>query len=114
MFPIRDTEPSYSKPVVTVVLIVINVLIFLFEASLDPYYRNAFIAAYGIVPDEFSFRSLVTSMFLHGGWMHVDRKSTRLNSSHVEISYAVFCLKKKKISKICNIAIKSHKHCDYS
>src|SRR5690349_9291409 len=27
---------------------------------------------------------------------HLDRKSTRLNSSHVEISYAVFCLKKKK------------------
>src|SRR5690349_22658120 len=30
----------------------------------------------------------------------VDRKSTRLNSSHVEISYAVFCLKKKKKNKI--------------
>src|SRR5690349_22292932 len=29
-----------------------------------------------------------------------DRKSTRLNSSHVEISYAVFCLKKKKIKKL--------------
>src|SRR5438874_8438514 len=29
----------------------------------------------------------------------IDRKSTRLNSSHVEISYAVFCLKKKKKSK---------------
>src|SRR5438874_8834883 len=29
-----------------------------------------------------------------------DRKSTRLNSSHVEISYAVFCLKKKKIQRI--------------
>src|SRR5690606_40997397 len=29
----------------------------------------------------------------------VDRKSTRLNSSHVKISYAVFCLKKKKIKK---------------
>src|SRR5690349_24212441 len=28
-----------------------------------------------------------------------DRKSTRLNSSHVEISYAVFCLKKKKINR---------------
>src|SRR5690606_41495427 len=27
---------------------------------------------------------------------HLDRKSTRLNSSHVKISYAVFCLKKKK------------------
>src|SRR5256885_3262822 len=29
---------------------------------------------------------------------HIDRKSTRLNSSHLVISYAVFCLKKKKIS----------------
>src|SRR5690625_6213433 len=32
-----------------------------------------------------------------------DRKSTRLNSSHVAISYAVFCLKKKKMSNICNL-----------
>src|SRR5438874_13566170 len=31
-----------------------------------------------------------------GGIFSRDRKSTRLNSSHVEISYAVFCLKKKK------------------
>src|SRR5690554_7377451 len=31
----------------------------------------------------------------------VDRKSTRLNSSHVRISYAVFCLKKKKIQILC-------------
>src|SRR5690349_23220061 len=31
-----------------------------------------------------------------GGGVLIDRKSTRLNSSHVEISYAVFCLKKKK------------------
>src|SRR5436309_15231949 len=30
---------------------------------------------------------------------HIDRKSTRLNSSHVKISYAVFCLKKKKKKK---------------
>ena len=29
-------------------------------------------------------------------WEELDRKSTRLNSSHVVISYAVFCLKKKK------------------
>src|SRR5699024_11325335 len=31
-----------------------------------------------------------------GTWIWSDRKSTRLNSSHVSISYAVFCLKKKK------------------
>src|SRR5690349_24209876 len=34
-----------------------------------------------------------------GGGSTTDRKSTRLNSSHVEISYAVFCLKKKKKKK---------------
>src|SRR3712207_7140760 len=42
---------------------------------------------------------------LHAGWLkrlHRDRKSTRLNSSHANISYAVFCLKKKK--KKINIA----------
>src|SRR2546430_11710749 len=32
---------------------------------------------------------------------HQDRKSTRLNSSHSQISYAVFCLKKKKICYEC-------------
>src|SRR5256886_8826139 len=31
----------------------------------------------------------------------LDRKSTRLNSSHSQISYAVFCLKKKKIRRFC-------------
>src|SRR5438067_5799878 len=38
---------------------------------------------------------------------HPDRKSTRLNSSHVSISYAVFCLKKKKITERAQCA-KSH------
>src|SRR2546426_5257742 len=33
----------------------------------------------------------------------LDRKSTRLNSSHLVISYAVFCLKKKKTERICVI-----------
>src|SRR5690348_18145214 len=32
------------------------------------------------------------------GWHTIDRKSTRLNSSHPSISYAVFCLKKKRYS----------------
>src|SRR6266516_2901124 len=36
----------------------------------------------------------------HASWVfHADRKSTRLNSSHRTISYAVFCLKKKKKNK---------------
>src|SRR5699024_11677160 len=36
----------------------------------------------------------------NGGRDSGDRKSTRLNSSHVSISYAVFCLKKKKIARV--------------
>src|SRR3712207_7658839 len=35
-------------------------------------------------------------ILLRCGWIVEDRKSTRLNSSHANISYAVFCLKKKK------------------
>src|SRR5437868_13254803 len=35
-----------------------------------------------------------------GSFFALDRKSTRLNSSHVSISYAVFCLKKKKTINI--------------
>lgn len=71
MFPLRDTQPSYSKPIVTVALIVINILVFLFEFSLDDYSKNAFIGTFGLVPDRFHFANVLTSMFLHGGWVHV-------------------------------------------
>src|SRR3712207_7361589 len=40
----------------------------------------------------------------HGRQTFVDRKSTRLNSSHANISYAVFCLKKKKTNQNLQIA----------
>src|SRR5215469_17923375 len=42
-------------------------------------------------------------------WPQRDRKSTRLNSSHVEISYAVFCLKKKKKKKKALLTKKNKK-----
>ena len=73
MFPIRDTQPSYSKPVVTVLIIVVNLLVFLFEFSLDPYTLNDFIAQYGLIPDPryFHISAIFTSMFVHGGWLHV-------------------------------------------
>src|SRR5258708_22799731 len=44
--------------------------------------------------------------FLHCTCSGRDRKSTRLNSSHQIISYAVFCLKKKKHTSILNAKIK--------
>jgi membrane associated rhomboid family serine protease len=76
MFPLKDSQPSYSRPVVTIVLIAINILVFLFEFSLPEYSRHhlsrtALIRIYGLTPDHFRFTTLVTSMFMHGGWMHV-------------------------------------------
>ncbi|MGA3042218.1 MAG: rhomboid family intramembrane serine protease [Bryobacteraceae bacterium] len=71
MFPLKDTQPSYSRPVVTIALIAVNLLVFFFELSLGPYTRDNFIEYYGLVPDHFQLSRIFTSMFLHGGWMHV-------------------------------------------
>ncbi len=74
MIPIKVTQPSYSKPVVTVVLIVINLVVYVHEFWLemaDPYALNVFIAHYALRPAYFHPVDLITSMFLHGGWMHV-------------------------------------------
>ncbi len=71
MIPLRDTQRSYSAPVVTVLLIVVNAVAFFYELSLDPWSRNHLIASFGIVPEHLRYTSLVTSMFLHGGWLHI-------------------------------------------
>src|SRR5688572_31093976 len=46
------------------------------------------------------FPVLKSMLHRRGGDLSGDRKSTRLNSSHSQISYAVFCLKKKKVGVI--------------
>src|SRR5690606_41795188 len=46
--------------------------------------------------EDFSVPALWAGIESQWGQLSLDRKSTRLNSSHVKISYAVFCLKKKK------------------
>jgi membrane associated rhomboid family serine protease len=71
MIPLRDSQPSYTRPVITVGLIAVNTLAFLFQVSLDPFTRNDFVFAFGLVPDHFSWLAVFTSMFLHGGWMHL-------------------------------------------
>src|SRR5438270_10533460 len=55
------------------------------QASYEGTLRKYLIPAFGEIP------------------LREDRKSTRLNSSHSQISYAVFCLKKKKNNKITTI-----------
>jgi len=85
MLPIRDDQPRYSTPWVNYFLIGLNLLIYLFEASLDPQSLNLLVRQFGVVPAHLSaFLSgapsyplvavvlpFFTSLFLHGGWMHV-------------------------------------------
>jgi membrane associated rhomboid family serine protease len=73
MIPLRSTERVYSTAVVTASLIALNTVVFLYQATLSPSALNAFVSQWGIVPDErpFNVLSLFTSMFLHGGWLHL-------------------------------------------
>jgi membrane associated rhomboid family serine protease len=81
VIPIRDTIPSRTAPIVTVSLIILNAIVFLHEAALGPY-LDRFVMAYGLVParlvfwdgdplDPARFLPLITSMFWHGGWLHL-------------------------------------------
>ena len=71
MIPLRSSERTYSTPVVTLALIAVNLVLFIYEVSLPEDELNRLIRLHGIVPDRFHFSMLLTSMFLHGGWMHV-------------------------------------------
>jgi membrane associated rhomboid family serine protease len=71
MFPLRDDRPTYTAPVVTTLLIVACALVFFFELSLDEYSRDYFINIYGLVPAHMRPITLISSMFLHGGWSHI-------------------------------------------
>jgi membrane associated rhomboid family serine protease len=78
MFPLRDDVPSRKFPVITVLLIVVNAAIFLFEAFLGPSAMRV-TELLGVVPvrlisqwhNPLVLLTLVTSMYLHGGWAHL-------------------------------------------
>jgi membrane associated rhomboid family serine protease len=71
MFPISDVIPSRTTPFVTVGLIVINALVFLYEVMLGPGPLQTFMASYAVIPERFWWPTLFTSQFLHAGWMHI-------------------------------------------
>ncbi|MBF9031340.1 rhomboid family intramembrane serine protease [Rhodobacterales bacterium HKCCE3408] len=78
MFPIRDHNPSDRTPVVTWALIAVNVVVFLLyypQMAGDERALMGFFDAWALVPAEVArgidTHTLVTSMFLHGGWMHL-------------------------------------------
>jgi membrane associated rhomboid family serine protease len=71
MIPLRAAIRSLSTPSVTLILIAVNTLVFLYMISLDPYTLNHFIRQYAMVPSRLHVSTIVTMMFLHGGWMHL-------------------------------------------
>jgi membrane associated rhomboid family serine protease len=74
MIPIKVTHPSYSTPVVTICLIVVNILVFLnvfWLGLVDPYSLNHFMTVYSLRPAYFHWQNVITAMFVHANWMHV-------------------------------------------
>jgi len=71
MIPLRDIIPSRTVPYITITIIALNALAWLFEVSLSPEVLEQFLRIYGVVPADFTAPTLITSMFLHGSWMHV-------------------------------------------
>src|SRR6266404_3130786 len=71
MIPLRDVIPSRTTPYITVTIIALNALAWLFELSLPHDVLNDFLTVYGVVPADLTWPTLITSMFLHGGWSHV-------------------------------------------
>ena len=75
-FPIGDDQVHQGhKPYVTYAFIALNVAVFLYQISLDPAAARSFILEYGSVPATIEagqdYHTLLTSAFLHGGWMHL-------------------------------------------
>jgi membrane associated rhomboid family serine protease len=82
-FPIRDNNPTFRKPILTVALMVANVLVFLYSKSLGFRGFEHFVYTYGYTPNFFlnlnqefvvptwMYLTPLTSMFMHGGWMHL-------------------------------------------
>lgn len=76
IFPIGDDQVKGGHfPLFSYAFIVLNVLVFLFEAQLSPDVFDAFLYQYGAIPAEImqgqDLYTLGTSMFLHAGWMHL-------------------------------------------
>lgn len=79
MIPLRDSTRSLSFPVITVAIILINLLLFYNISQLSDDEANQLFYLFGLVPGYYfkyqtiplDYLPFVSSMFLHGSWMHV-------------------------------------------
>jgi membrane associated rhomboid family serine protease len=79
MIPLRDENPTRTFSFVTIAFIAINVAVFVYQLLLpDAAAFKSFFARYALVPAEITARldwqtsaTVITSMFMHGGWLHI-------------------------------------------
>lgn len=71
MIPIRDVIPSRTTPVITIALLVLNAAVFLMSPPLNSPAFEAVVRTWGVTPASFEWSAVFTSMFMHGGWMHL-------------------------------------------
>jgi membrane associated rhomboid family serine protease len=78
MLPVGDVNPRERFPVVTVLFILINILVFIYQLTLPRPQLNQFIRSAAVVPAEVvqnpgltSLQRIITSTFLHGGLLHI-------------------------------------------
>jgi membrane associated rhomboid family serine protease len=73
MIPLRSSEPHYGRPTATLAIIAVNAAVFLYQLSLglNSHAGDRFIMHYGLVPDRLHYSSILTSMFIHGGFLHI-------------------------------------------
>lgn len=85
MIPLRDDNPAHITPAITVSFIVLCTLVYLYQASLPPEPGELFVYRFGAIPATVfghaalpseihgapPLVALITSMFLHGSWMHL-------------------------------------------
>jgi rhomboid family protein len=78
MIPLRDNNPTKRLPIMTLIVIAINVVVFLYTNSLSTRAQNQFFINYGLIPLKITATfnpttalTFITSMFLHGGWLHI-------------------------------------------
>jgi membrane associated rhomboid family serine protease len=70
MFPISDVIPSRTRPIVTISLIALNTLAFLYQLQLEQGSLQRLVFEYGVIPARFSYADVVTSLFLHADFLH--------------------------------------------
>jgi membrane associated rhomboid family serine protease len=69
VIPLRDIIPSRTTPYLTIAIIAVNAVVFVLELLLRQR-ANGFILYFGLIPAAFSWVAVLTSMFVHGGFMH--------------------------------------------